>query len=148
MPRVDVETETCDYVLFQVGSLTCGLNIDRVQEIEDNLEITRVHRAPHWVRGVINLRGQLLTIIDLRSKLGMPAADMSTTKRVVVVKGDEGLMGLLVDAIDDVVEADLADVEPPPSHIGQVPGIFFDAIYKMPSGLAALLDLAQVLAPD
>ena len=148
MPRVDVETETCDYVLFQVRSLTCGLNIDRVQEIEDNLEITRVHRAPHWVRGVINLRGQLLTIIDLRSKLGMPAADMSTTKRVVVVKGDEGLMGLLVDAIDDVVEADLADVEPPPSHIGQVPGIFFDAIYKMPSGLAALLDLAQVLAPD
>ncbi|MBT4097489.1 MAG: chemotaxis protein CheW [Gemmatimonadetes bacterium] len=148
MPHQVAVEETAEYVLFEVGPLTCGLRIELVQEIEDDLEITRVHRAPDWVSGVINLRGQLLTIIDLRTKLGLPSAAQKAHHKVVVVKGDEGLMGLLVDSLDDVVTADLADVEAPPSHIEDVPGIFFEAIYKMPTGLAALLDLTQVLAAD
>lgn len=148
MSKIATVNETAEFVLFRVGPLTCGLGIEKVQEIEDNLDITQVHRAPAWVSGVINLRGQLLTIIDLRSKLGLPAQQRTATERVVVVKGDEGPMGLLVDGVDDVVEANLSDVEPPPSHIEDVPGVFFGAIYKMPHGLAALLDLAQVLKAD
>lgn len=134
-----------ELVLFACGDLLCGLDIRQVQEIDKNLEITRVRHARPYVRGVLNLRGQLLTIIDLRSKLGLEPIDIDADMRVVVAKGTDGIVGLLVDSVADIVEARVEQMEPPPSNIDEVPGIFFSAIYKMEAGLAAVLDLEQVL---
>ena len=139
------DSEIQELVLFACGDLLCGLDIRQVQEINKNLAITRVRHAPSYVRGVLNLRGQLLTIVDLRSKLGLEPADIDADMRIVVAKGAEGIVGLLVDSVADIVEAPAEEMEPPPSNIDAVPGLFFRAIYKMDAGLAAVLNLGQVL---
>jgi purine-binding chemotaxis protein CheW len=97
------------------------------------------------VRGVLNLRGQLLTVIDLRCKLGLKPVAIDAQMRIMVVRREEGVVGLLVDQVEDIVEASAAEMEPPPANLGAVPGIFFSAIYKMDAELAAVLDLDQVL---
>ena len=137
--------ETRELVLFSSGNLLCGLDIRQVQEINKNLEITRVHHAPPYVRGVLNLRGQLLTVIDLRKKLGLEMVDIDADMRIIVAKGGERIVGMLVDRVADIIEASVDEMEPPPSNIDAVPGSFFSAIYKMEMGLAAVLDLEQVL---
>ena len=139
------DSEIRELVLFACGDLLCGLDIRQVQEIDRNLEITPVRHAPAYVRGVLNLRGQLLTILDLRSKLGLQPIDIDADMRIVVARGPEGIVGLLVDSVTDIVEAPVDEMEAPPSNIEEVPGIFFSAIYKMAEGLAAVLNLEQVL---
>jgi len=141
-PGPDIE----ELVLFTVGNLLCGLDIRQVQEIGSRLEITAVHHAPPYVRGVINLRGQLLTVIDLRRKLGLPPLDLEDGMRIVVTRGPQGLLGLLADSVADIVDIDSERLESPPGHIEEIPGVFFTAIYKMADRLAAVLDLPQVLA--
>ena len=138
-------SEIQELVLFACGDLLCALDIRQVQEIDRDLQITPVRHAPPYVRGVLNLRGQLLTILDLRRKLGLQPIGMDADMRIVVVKGPEGIVGLLVDSVADIVEAAVDAMEPPPSNIQEVPGIFFSAIHKMDDGLAAVLDLEQVL---
>ena len=95
-----------ELVLFSVGNLLCGLDIRQVQEINNRLEITSVHHAPPYVRGVVNLRGQLITVIDLRRKLGMAALETQVDMRIIVARGQDGTVGLLVDRVADIVEID------------------------------------------
>ncbi len=140
-----IEAEDRDLVLFRSGDLLCGIDVVRVQEINRNLDITVVHRAPDYVRGVLNLRGQLLTVIDLRRKLGMESVGIDSNMRVVVVRRDGVEVGLLVDQIVDIITADSLSTEPPPANVAGVGGIFFSAVYKMETALAAVLDLDRVL---
>lgn len=139
------ELDVQKIVLFMAGDLVCGLEILQVQETIKHFDITAVEHAPPYVRGVINLRGQLLTVIDLRSKLGLPVAEIDAQMRIVVVRGTDGIAGLLVDSVDDVVEVDGNNLKPPPGHIKEIPGVFFSAIHQMETGLAAVLDLNEVL---
>lgn len=138
--------ETLELVLVAIGNLRCGIDLRYVQEIDRNLDITRVRHAPAYVRGVVNLRGQLLTLIDLRKKFDLDPVDTTSEMRIVVVEQGDGAVGLLVDRVDDIIEASAQDLEPPPSNVGRVVGAFFRAIYKMEDGLAAVLDLEEVLA--
>jgi len=135
----------CELILFRLGELFCSIDVERAQEINRNLDITPVRHAPPYVRGVLNLRGQLLTVIDLRCKLGLEPIELDARMRIIVVRREEGIVGLLVDQVEDIVEANAADMESPPANLGQVAGTFFRAIYKMDTELAAVLDLEQVL---
>jgi purine-binding chemotaxis protein CheW len=139
------ESEDRELVLFRSGELLCGIDVARVQEINRNLDITFVHHAPDYVRGVLNLRGQLLTVIDLRRKLGMESAIINPDMRVVVVRRDGSEAGLLVDQIVDIIAAENSNTEPPPANVAGVAGVFFSAVYKMEAALAAVLDLDRVL---
>ncbi len=144
MTAVSTEAEDLELVLFRSGELLCGIDVRRVREINRNLDITAVHRAPEYVRGVLNLRGQLLTVIDLRRKLGMDSAEIDADMRVVVIRRDGAEVGLLVCQIVDIIAASGANMEPPPTNVAGVAGIFFRAVYKMGSALAAVLDLDRV----
>ncbi len=131
--------------LFQSGDLLCGLDIAHVQEINQNVVITVVHRAPDYVSGVINLRGEIVTVIDLRRKFGFPPLPASTEMQTVIVRqGDENI-GLLVDAVNDVVIASEEAIEPPPSNLAGVTGHFFQGIYKQDHELVAILDIDELL---
>ena len=145
MTAAIIDAEDRELVLFRSGDLLCGVDVSRVQEINRNLDITAVHRAPDYVRGVLNLRGQLLTVIDLRRKLGMESASIDPDMRVVVVRRDGAEVGLLVDQIVDIIEAGGSNMEPPPANVAGVAGVFFCAVYKMETALAAVLDLDRVL---
>jgi len=134
-----------ELVLFYSGDLLCGLDLSHIREINRNLDIARVHRAPDYVRGVLNLRGQLLTIIDLRRKLNLEPAEIHEQMRVLVVRREEGEVGLLVDQVVDIVPVDAEDLELPPANLSGVEGSFFCAVYTMENDLAAVLDLGRVL---
>jgi len=136
---------TCELIIFTVGELLCGLDIVNAQEINRNLSITPVPQSPPYVRGVLNLRGQVITVIDLRIKLELDPVDIHPEMRIIVVRNGPDVVGLLVDGVDDILAVQESELTPPPSNIGGVRGDFFSAVYKMDSQLAAVLDIEEVL---
>jgi purine-binding chemotaxis protein CheW len=141
-------TDAVELIVFSVAGILCGLKIDEVQEIKRVGEITPVHHAPDYVQGVINLRGQIVTVIDVRKRLNYPAGEIDGHRRIVVVRrGDENI-GLLVDRIEDAVIADEKEILPPPSNISSVEGTFFTGVYKMTNALVAILDRERILRKE
>lgn len=134
--------------LFESGDLLCGLDIAHVQEINKNIAVTAVHRAPQYVCGVINLRGEIVTVIDLRIKFGFEPMPPGTETQIVIVRQGGENIGLLVDSVSDVVLADEKDIEPPPSNLAGVTGHFFKGIYKLEHSLVAILNIDELLARD
>ena len=134
-----------ELALFQVDDMLCGLDTSLVQEINKQAEITTVHRAPDYVRGVMNLRGEIATVIDLRKKFNMESLDINEDMKIVVVRQGAENIGLLVDSVTDVVMADSQDIAPPPSNVSGVTGIFFEGIYTMEEDLVAVLNVDELL---
>lgn len=137
-----------ELALFRSGDLLCGLDIFHVQEINQSFAITAVYRAPDYVRGVINLRGEIVTVIDLRRKFGFDPLPLEADLQIVIVRhGDENI-GLLVDSVSDVVLAESGDIESPPSNLAGVTGVYFKGIYKLEKELVAILDIKELLGKE
>ena len=134
--------------LFESGNLLCALDIAHVQEINKNIAVTVVHRAPEYVCGVINLRGEIVTVVDLRVKFGFEPLAESADRQIVIVRQEGENIGLLVDTVSDVVSADERDIEPPPSNLSGVAGRFFKGIYKLEHDLVAILNIDELLAKE
>lgn len=131
---------------FYIGEVLCGVDINTVQEINKNLEITRVPLAPEYVVGIMNLRGQIVTIIDLGKKLELTSARVTEKTRVIIVRWEGENIGLLVDSITDVVMAKSKEIMPPPSNIKGAKGKYFLGVYKNGSELVGVLDIDSVLS--
>jgi purine-binding chemotaxis protein CheW len=145
------------YATFHLGERLFGLDLLAIREINRNLEITPVPRARPHVRGLINLRGQIVTILDLGVRLGLPRQEIGPDSHNIILKaGGEGLedqsaadlVGLLVDAIGDVAEAFDAVPEPPSANVGEAEGRFLAGVVRTEAGLLVLPDLHEVLADD
>lgn len=134
--------------ILEVGPLTCALGIKDIQEINKHLEITRVANAPNFIRGISNLRGSIITVIDMRIKFGMEPKAFDSNTRIVVIKNQDEQIGLLVDKMLDVVIADIDNFEPTPSNVSGVAGKFFSSIYKMDKKLAAILNTEEILLDE
>ena len=104
-----------------------------------------VHLAPDEVRGVVNLRGQIVTVIDLRRKFCMPTREFDNRMRIIVVRADGEDIGLLVDRVSDIVLAKMERVEQPPPPIKHAIGKYIAGVYKMDSQLVAILDIDRIL---
>jgi purine-binding chemotaxis protein CheW len=137
-----------ELIIFRVAELVCALDIARAQEIKGQLKIIEVPETALAVRGVANLRGQVITVIDLRIIFGIEPKDIDSESRIVVVRSDDGVVGLLVDYVDDIVPAEADDLEPPPANISGVRGEFFDAVFKRPGDLACLLNVERILRQE
>ena len=131
---------------FYVGDALCGMNILKVQEINKLMQMTKVPQAPDYVLGILNLRGQIVTIIDLGKKLGLGETDVDSDPRNIIVNSTGGYVGLLVRKIGDVVEADMTKKERPPANMRGIQGEFFTGVYKTPSALIGILDIDKVLS--
>jgi len=134
--------------LFNVGDILCGVNTSHARGIIKHFDITNVPGAPEYVRGVLNLRGQIVTIIDLRKKFGLGSLAISHKMGIVVISSEGEDIGLLVDVIKDVVTADSKHLKPPPSNIGEVTGKFFSHILKLKKEQVAVLNLDQLLKSE
>jgi purine-binding chemotaxis protein CheW len=134
-----------ELVIMEVGNVLCGLDLTQIQEISKLLDITPVHHAPAYVRGVVNLRGQIVTVIDVRSKCGFAPLELNEDQRIVVVRWAGENIGLLVDRVQDIALIEARDVLEPPANISSVNGAFFTGIYPMAQGLVAILSLAELL---
>ena len=133
---------------FFVGSALCGIDINVIQEMNKQMEMTKVPQAPSYVLGIMNLRGRIVTIIDLGRKLGLSPSKMTETSRIIIVNSRDENIGLLVDRVTDVVTAKWEDVEPTPSNIKGVKGKYFQGVLKSSKDLIAVLDVEEVLADE
>ena len=140
----EASTAAADIVTFRVCDMLCGLNIVDVQEIKRIHQITAVHRAPPEVRGVVNMRGRIVTIIDVRQKLGLPAA-AGGPSLVIIVPHREELLGLLVDDVDDIVRAEAGAIAPAPDNLDGVERELFCGVLKLDQTLVAILDRSRIV---
>lgn len=131
---------------FYVGDLLLGLPIDQVQEINRHVDTTRVPHAPSSIRGVINLRGDVVTVVDLPAVLGLATGEITPSTRNVVIQSQGQLIGLLVDRIADILALPNAEIDPPPANVCGVEGRFFNGVHPTESEIVVLLDLDEVLS--
>ncbi len=147
MAEKTMETTSGDleFSTFYVGGALCGINILNIQEINKHFEITQVPQASDFIEGILNLRGRIVTIIDLGKKLGLAPVNHDKDNRNIIVNSDDEHIGLLIDSISDVVIAKKEDIEPAPSNIGGVKGKFFQGVLKTEKQLIGILDIDEVL---
>lgn len=131
---------------FAVGDLLVGLEIGRIQEINRQLDVTPVPKAPGFVRGVINLRGEVVTIIDPRTILGLPPATITRTSRNLVIQSEGELIGMMVDRIADILTICSSTIAASPANIQGVDGRFFKGVYTTEREIVVLLDLDELLS--
>ena len=135
-----------EYATFYVEDALLGVDIRTVQEINRNVELTHVPHAPPAVRGVMNLRGEVCTVIDLRAVFGMPEREDSRTTRNIVVSSGGERIGLLVDRIADVVRAADNEIDSPPGNLNGIETRFFNGVHKLDNELLLVIDVEEVLA--
>jgi purine-binding chemotaxis protein CheW len=132
------------FCTFSVDDLLLALDVLEVQEVIRYQEMTRVPTAPAVLRGLINLRGQIVTAIDLRRRLELPPADDDRRPMNVVVRTDDGAVSLLVDEIGDVLQLDEQNCEPAPETIPGAIRNLVAGIYRLPDHLLIVLDPEKV----
>jgi purine-binding chemotaxis protein CheW len=145
---VHLSGERVQVVSFHLGSEEYGVDISQVQEIIRMVEITHVPRAPHFMEGVINLRGQLIPIIDLRTRFSMPRAEHTKSTRIVVTEIGSKRVGIVVDSVSEVINIPLESVEPAPDMIAGVGTEYIQGVGKVGERLIILLDLTMVISGE
>jgi len=139
---------TVQFVCFYVGEVLCGIDIRKAQEINKDMNITQVPLAEDYVRGIMNLRGKIVTIVDLGRKLELTPVKHGEESKIVIVSWQDEFVGLLVDKIYDVVAEQEENILPAPSNIEGAKGKYFQGVIKREDTLIGLLDVETVLAPS
>jgi len=137
--------ENAQFCTFYLGDLFFGVEVENVQEVFKYQEMTRVPLAPSAVRGLINLRGQIITAIDLRARLGMDELPEGQMPVNVVVRTAEGVVSLLVDKIADVLEVSAENFERPPNTIDEITKELVPGVYKLENKLLQILDTEKTV---
>jgi purine-binding chemotaxis protein CheW len=137
--------ESQQFCTFTVGSLFLGIEVLQVQEVLRAQQMTPVPLASRAVTGLINLRGQIVTAIDLRRRLGLPDRPAGTDAMNVVVRTHDGAVSLVVDEIGDVVEVTPETFELPPETLPADARGLIRGVFKLPGGLLLALDTRQAL---
>lgn len=140
--------ELLQLVSFNVGEEEFGIDILKVREIIRVLQITKVPNSPDYVEGVINLRGRVIPIIDLRTRLGVKKAVLNTNSRIIVLEIDDRIVGFIVDSVSEVLRIPNNLIETPPSIVANVDTEYIAAIVKLEDKLLILLDMENVLTKD
>lgn len=133
---------------FYVGDALCGMDILKVQEINKLMQMTKVPQAPDYVLGILNLRGQIVTILDLGRKLGLGQTNITDDPRNIIVNSSGSHVGMLVRKISDVVTADMDKIELAPANMSGIQGEFFTGVYKTDDNLIGILDVEKVLSME
>lgn len=147
--QTGVPGATGKYMTFKLAAEEYGLEILKVRELIGLLEITRVPRAPEFIRGLINLRGKVIPVVDLRVKFGMQTVELTSQNVIIVVQigsSNTGLtMGILVDEVLEVRAIGEQDIEPPPNFHSQAVAGFIQGVGKADKRIIFLLDIDRVL---
>jgi purine-binding chemotaxis protein CheW len=133
------------FCTFYLEDRFFGVEVERVQEVFRYQEMTQVPLAPPAVRGLINLRGQIITAIDLRHRLGMEGLPEDQKPMNVVIRTDNDVVSLLVDRIGDVLEVGEETLEPPPETLDEVARQLIPGVYKLNDSLLMTLDTEKTL---
>ncbi|HLP18080.1 MAG TPA: chemotaxis protein CheW [Bacteroidota bacterium] len=140
-------SELLQLVSFNIGEEDFGVDIVKVQEIIRMLNVTQVPNSPSYVDGVINLRGKVIPVIDLRSRIGMPRIAHTKNTRIVVIELVGKTVGFVVDAVSEVLRIPKSVTEPPPQTVMQnMKTDYITSVAKLEDRLLILLDLEKILS--
>ena len=148
MSHAGTSLATRQFATFRLDDYYFGVEVLRVQEVIRYQDMTRVPLAPRVVQGLINLRGQIVTAIDLRRRLELPERQDGEQPMNVVVRTTDGVVSLLVDEIGDVLETSQADFEPAPETISGAARELVTGVYKLKERLMLALDVERASAVD
>ncbi len=145
MDKQQKDERILQLVTFHVDQEEFGVDILDVREINRMMEITRVPHAPEFVEGVINLRGQVIPVVDLRKRFGLAPAKRDKSNRIVVVELSDKVVGFLVDSVSEVLRVPNCVVEPSPPIVGGLDREYIQGVVKLEDRLLILLDLRKLL---
>lgn len=138
--------EEMKVIVFKLGAEEYGIEVDKVQTIERMMPITRVPKTFPFVKGVINLRGVVIPVIDLRGRFGLPEAEYTDQTRIIIVAANELEVGFIVDSANDVIDLNSDSIDSPPDVVGGVKAKYLDGVAKISEErLLVMLNLSEVL---
>ena len=146
--RVDPDGGSVEFISFSIGDDQYGVDIMSVREIKEWSDVTRLPRQPDYVRGVLNLRGVVLPIIDLRCRFGRGLTDCTPTHIIIIVQLEGRQIGLLADRVLDIVSFDRDGVQPVPVVARSSRVRFLSGLISIENTMIALIDLPALLAGD
>lgn len=142
------DDELMQLVTFSIGEEEFGVDILKVQEIIRTMEITKVPRAQDFVEGVINLRGKVIPIIDLRRRFGLDSKAHDKHTRIIVIEINNMIVGFVVDSVSEVLRIPASTVEPPPPVVAGLESEYISGVGKLHDRLLILLDLDKLLSGE
>jgi purine-binding chemotaxis protein CheW len=141
-------TATLQLVSFVVDKEEYGIDILNVQEIIRSVDISRVPNAPDFVDGVINLRGKIVPVLDLRKRFGKPARPKDKNTRIIVIELGDKIVGFIVDKMKEVIRIPQSIIEAPPELAMDIHSKYITGVAKLEERILVLLDLVQLLDGD
>lgn len=143
-----VGDEVLQWVTFQLENETYGINVMQVQEVLRYNEIAPVPGAPEYVLGIINLRGNVVTVIDTRSRFGLPAAEVTDNTRIVIIESEKQVIGILVDSVAEVVYLRSDEIDTAPNVGTEESAKFIQGVSNRDGQLLILVDLNKLLTDE
>ncbi|OUM96960.1 MAG: chemotaxis protein CheW [Thermobacillus sp. ZCTH02-B1] len=141
--------EELKVIVFSLAGEQYGIEVDKVRTIERMMPVTRVPKTPPFVKGVINLRGVVTPVIDLRGRFGLPEAETTENSRIITVQVNDIEVGFIVDSANDVIDIDSDKIEAPPEVVGGVKAKYLRGVAKLDDDrLLIMLNLVEVLNKD
>lgn len=149
MPEGKSAEETIQILVFLLGKEEFGVRIDQVKEIIAMKPITRMPKAPAFIEGVINLRGEIMAVVDLAKQLDLSGSEHDEETRIIVVDVGDNTVGMIVDAVPEVLKISVKNVDPTPGLIeSKINTTYIEGIGKLEDRLFVLLNLSKVLSPE
>lgn len=140
------QTSEKQLVVFTLATEEFGIEINQVKEIIKPREITRLPHTPEFIRGVINLRGEIIPVLDLRKRFNVAAGEIDRDSRIIVVEIAGTMAGLLVDSVTEVLRIDSAQIEEAPRSIAGLKAEFLQGVGKIDERLLILLEVNKILS--
>ncbi len=152
MAKAAVNASTNDsiiqWVTFRLADEIYGINVMQVQEVLRVSEIAPVPGAPHYVLGIINLRGNVVTVIDTRIRLGLATTEVTDATRIVIIEGAKHVVGILVDCVAEVVDLPMSEVESAPNVGNDESAKYIQGVASRDDELLILVDLNKLLTDE
>ena len=133
------------YVTFTLEDEVYGINVMQVQEVLREIEVAPVPGAPHYVTGIINLRGNVVSVIDARTRFGLETCDSTPMTRIIVIEAQQQIIGILVDSVAEVVDINMSEIETAPNVGNEETARYIDGVVSRDEKLLILVDLNKLL---
>ena len=135
-------------VTFRLKDETYGINVMQVQEVLRVAEIAPVPGAPHYVLGIINLRGNVVTVIDTRVRFGLPSAEIDDLSRIIVIESEAQVVGILVDSVAEVVDLHASEIDSAPNVGNEESSRYIQGVASRDNNLLIVVDLNKLLSEE
>jgi purine-binding chemotaxis protein CheW len=145
---IAVSTGTMQLVSFHLADETFGVEITKVREINLMCDITHVPQSPPYVKGLINLRSNVIPVVDLRALFGLPENELDSDSRIMVMQVGPRTIGIIVDGVDEVLRISNKDIAPPPATVSGLGNEYLEGLVRLEEQLLILLDIDKILGAE